>query len=82
MFCVEGSAITSLCRPQRLIMGKLGPDKARGWVRVASFWLCRMHISSWTKHDVICPLIFKQYTWSNWWLEGEVGRICNIIQNI
>ena len=31
VFCVEGSAITSLCRPQRLIMGNLGHDKARGW---------------------------------------------------
>ena len=58
MFCVEGSAITSLCRPQRLIMGKLRHDKARGWVGVASFWLCRMHISSCTKHDVICHLLF------------------------
>ena len=45
MFCVEGSTITSLCRPQRLIMGKLGHDKARGGVGVAYFLLCRMHIS-------------------------------------
>ena len=44
MFCVEGSAITSLCRPQRLIMGKLRHDKARGGVGVAYFLLCRMHM--------------------------------------
>ena len=36
VFCVERLAITSLCRPQRLIMGKLGQDKAGGKVGLGS----------------------------------------------